>query len=58
LVVVAFLALFTAVFGVYYDLLRRFLAKVKIIYVILALLLIVLCGWAVTIARALAERGQ
>jgi len=57
-VVAAFLALFTAVFGVYFEFIRRFFAKVKIRYIILALLVIVAAGWAVTLVRALAEGGQ
>jgi len=57
-VVVAFLALFTAIFGVYFEFIRRFFAQVKIRYIILALLVIIACGWAVTLARALAARGQ
>jgi hypothetical protein len=53
LAVSAFLAFVTAVFGVYFDFIRRFFAKVKIRYIILALIVIVAVGWAVTLARAL-----
>ena len=58
LVVAAFLSLFTAVFGVYFRILGLFLRKIKVLYVILVLLLIVICGWAVTLARALSEGGE
>jgi len=57
LVVIAFLALFTAVFGVYFGLIRRFFAEVKTKYIILALIVIIAAGWAVTLARALAENN-
>jgi hypothetical protein len=50
LVIVAFLAFFTAVFGVYFQLLVR----IKLKYVILVLVAIIAAGWMVTLARALA----
>lgn len=56
LVIAAFLALFTAVFGVYFCLLGRFFAGVKARYIVLALLVIIAVGWMVTLARALAAR--
>lgn len=58
LVVSAFLAFFVAVFGVYFDFLNRFVSKVKIKYIILALIIIIAVGWAVTLARALAANNQ
>jgi len=54
-VVVAFLALFTAVFGVYFEFIKHIFAKVKIRNIIIALLVIIAAGWAVTLARALAD---
>jgi len=54
LVVIAFLALFTAVFGVYFGFVRRFITEVKIKHIVLALIVIIAAGWAVTLARALA----
>ena len=54
LVIVAFLAFFIAVFGVYFGFIKRFFAEVKIKHIILALIVIVAAGWAVTLARALA----
>jgi hypothetical protein len=56
LVVVAFLALLMAVFGVYFGFLERFVNEVKVRYIILALVIIIAAGWAVTLARALAEK--
>jgi hypothetical protein len=58
LAVSAFLAFFVAVFGVYFDFLNRFFSKVKIKYIILALIIIVAAGWAVTLAQALAANNQ
>ena len=54
LVIAAFLALLTAVFGVYFDFIGRFLVKIKLKHMILALLLVIICGWAVTLTRDLA----
>jgi len=54
LVIVAFLAFFIAVSGVYFSFVERFFAEVKIKHIILALIVIVAAGWAVTLARALA----
>ena len=58
LAVSAFLALPIAVFGVYFSFLERFFAEVKIKHIILALIIIIAAGWAVTLARALAANGQ
>jgi len=54
LVIIAFLALFIAVSGVYFNFIERFFAEVKIKHIILALIVIIAAGWAVTLARALA----
>ncbi len=53
LVVIALLALVIAVFGVYFRFLERFFREVKVKYIILALIVIIAAGWAVTLARAL-----
>jgi len=53
LVIVAFLAFLIAVFGVYFGFLNRFFTEVKTKHIILALLVIIAAGWAVTLARAL-----
>jgi len=58
LVVSAFLASFIAVFGVYFEFLNRFFTEVKVKYVVLALIIIIAAGWAVTIVRALAAKSQ
>lgn len=52
LVISGFLAFITAVFGLYFMFLKRLFAEIKIWYVILALSIILLCGWAVTLSRA------
>jgi len=56
LAVGAFLALFQAVFGVYFRFLRSFWSSVKVRYLIGALIIIIVGGWAVTLVRALAAR--
>ena len=55
-VVSAFLAFLIAVFGVYFSFLKRFFCEVKVKYIILALIIIIAAGWAVTLARALAAK--
>jgi hypothetical protein len=52
----AFFALFAAVFGVYFKFLRSFWNRLKLRYLIGALIIVVAGGWAVTLARALAAR--
>jgi hypothetical protein len=54
LVVISLLAFVTAVFGVYFRFIERFFSEVKVRHIILALLIIIAAGWAVTLARALA----
>ncbi|MHC4754146.1 MAG: hypothetical protein ACYTBP_03295 [Planctomycetota bacterium] len=58
LVLTAFLAFIIAVFGVYFRFLKRFFTEFKLKYIILAFIIIIAAGWAVTIARALAARSQ
>ena len=58
LVVAAFLAFLIAVFGVYFSFINRFFAEVKVRYIILALIIIIAAGWAVTLARAIAASNQ
>ncbi len=57
-VVVAFLAFLTAVFGIYFPSFQRWLSSLKLRYILAAILLVLAAGWAVTLARALAQRGQ
>lgn len=53
LIVIAFLALLTAVFGVYFMALKRLYDAIKIKYIIVALIIVITAAWAVTLARAL-----
>lgn len=57
LVVVAILAFIIAVFGVYFRFVERFFSEVKVRYLILALIIIIAAGWAVTLARAVAAKS-
>jgi hypothetical protein len=54
LVVAAFLAFLVSVFGVYFNRFDRLAAEVRIWHVIVGVLVVVLAGWAVTMAHALA----
>ena len=53
IVLAAIMAFIIAVFGVYFRFIERFFKEVKIRYMILALIVIIIAGWAVTLARAL-----
>ena len=53
-----FLAFLTAVFGVYWHFLSRFLKEVKFFFIILVIVVIISAGWAVTLVRAFAEKAQ
>lgn len=52
----AFFALLMAVFGIYLRFLKRFFVEVKVKYIVVAVMAVVASGWAVTLARALAQR--
>jgi len=52
----AILSFFISVFGIYFRFIKRFFAEVKVRYMIFALIIIILSGWAVTFARALAAK--
>lgn len=56
LVLAGFFALFQAVFGIYFWFLESLSRGVRVIYLIGAFVVVVLAGWAVTLARALAAR--
>lgn len=58
LVLIAFLAFVTAVFGKHFRFIERFFNEVKVRYIILALIIIIAAGWAVTLAQALAARNN
>jgi hypothetical protein len=57
MVLTAVLAFIIAVFGVYFRFIERFFIEVKLRYMILALIIIIVAGWAVTLARALAANN-
>jgi len=56
MVFVAVLSFVISVFGVYFRFITRLFTEVKTRYFILALLVIILSGWAVTLTRALMEK--
>jgi succinate dehydrogenase hydrophobic anchor subunit len=58
LVISAILAFLTTCFGVYFVFVDNFFSGRNIKYIILALLIIIAAGWAVTLARALAAKGH
>jgi hypothetical protein len=57
MVLAAIMAFIIAVFGVYFRFIERFFREVKLRYIILALIIIIVAGWAVTLARALAANN-
>jgi hypothetical protein len=58
MVVAASLCFVVAVFGIYFSFFDRLFSEVKIRHVIVALMIIIPAGWAVTLARALAANAQ
>ena len=58
LVVFAFLASLVAIFGLYFVAFDRVICEMKVGYWLLAMLVILLAGWAVTMAQALAARAS
>ena len=58
MVIAVFLAFIMAALGVNFTVLKKFFAEVKIKYIIFALFVIVVCGWAVTLSRALAAMNK
>jgi hypothetical protein len=57
MVFTAVLAFIIAVFGIYFRFIERFFTEVKLRYMILALVVIIIAGWAVTLARAFATNN-
>jgi len=53
LVAIAILAFLVAVFGVYFRFLERFFAEIKVWHVAVAIAVIIIAGWMVTLSRAL-----
>jgi hypothetical protein len=58
LVVAAFLAFLTAIFGVYFWFLTWFFTKIKVKHIILTLLVIIAAGWVVTLTRVLTANAH
>jgi len=58
LVITVFLAFITAVFGVYFPFLKDLARRVKLWQIILAVIVILAGAWAVTLSRALVQRGM
>lgn len=56
MVLAAVLSFVISVFGVYFRFITRLFTEVKARYYIIALLAIILAGWAVTLTRALIEK--
>lgn len=57
LMTIAFLAFLTGASGVYFTVFDRFFHEVKVRYLLMGLLVILIAGWAVTLARAAAAQG-
>lgn len=55
-VVAAALALFVAVSGIYPNFIKNFFAEIRVRYMILALVIVLASGWAVTLARAISAQ--
>jgi hypothetical protein len=58
LLLTVFLAFITAVFGVYFPFLKKLAGRLKLWQIILAVIVILAGAWAVTLSRALAQRGM
>jgi hypothetical protein len=58
IVITVFLAFITAVFGVYFPFLKDFAGRIRLWHILLAVILILGSAWAVTLSRALAQRGR
>ena len=56
-VIGAVAAFFTAVSGLYPGPIKRFFEEVRVRHIILALVIVLVSGWAVTLARALATQN-
>jgi len=57
MVLTAVLEFIIAVFGVYFRFIEWFFTEVKLRYMILALIIIIVAGWTVTLARSLAANN-
>ena len=52
MVITAVIAFIVSVFGVYFSFIRTIFRDIKIRYFVVALIIIIAAGWAVTLARA------
>ncbi|MBN2019454.1 MAG: DUF2752 domain-containing protein [Sedimentisphaerales bacterium] len=57
IVIIAFFAFLTAAFGIYSPRFWRRLVSIKLRYYIIISALVLIAGWAITLARALASKG-
>jgi hypothetical protein len=57
LVLGTFFAFLTSVFGVYFGFFDRLLVELKVRYLVAGMLVILVAGWAVTLARALVAQA-
>ncbi len=57
-VITVFLAFITAVFGVYFPFLKDLVRRFKLWQIVLVVILILAGAWAVTLSRALVQRGM
>ncbi len=57
IVITVFLAFITAVFGVYFPFLKDLAGRIRAWHIVLAVIVILAGAWAVTLSRALVQRG-
>jgi hypothetical protein len=55
LVFIGIISFIIAIFGINFRFISRLFAEVKIPHIIIALIIIIISGWAVTLARAVAQ---
>ena len=58
LIFIGIIAFIIAVFGLNFRFVRKFFSEVKIRHIIVALIIIVISGWAVTLAKAVAQNSH
>jgi len=57
LVFIGAVSFIVLVFGIYFRFISRFFNEVKVRYMVLAFIIVIFSGWAVTLSRALAARS-
>jgi hypothetical protein len=55
-IITAVFALLISVFGINFTFLNSLFSEIKVKYIVLMLIIVLVAGWAVTLARALAAR--